>query len=128
MSAAFQLYVHEMIGDGTTGEADFVDLSKGQLDPFATGIVAAFTSVAGLAVGDWPRLERAAERGLALDPEARFTFWGSSLVMAQAIARLNLGHHDDDTIDQFDDGDGSLRRVGREHLTAELPRQLRVRS
>ena len=103
MSAAFHLYVHEMIGDAPSGEEAFVELSKGQFDPFATGIVAAFNAVAGLAVGEWSRLDRAAERGLALDPDARFTFWGCSLVMAQAIARLNLGTADvDDNVEQFE--------------------------
>ena len=94
--------LHEMIGDGVAGgEADFDALAQ-LVDPFAAAIVAGFSSVAGLALGDWDRLERVAEPVLGLDPAANFTFWGAGLQMGQAVARLNLGRHDETTIADFE--------------------------
>jgi hypothetical protein len=102
ISATFRLFVHEMIGDGVAGgEADFDALAQ-LVDPFAAAIVAGFSSVAGLALGDWDRLERVAEPVLGLDPAANFTFWGAGLQMGQAVARLNLGRHDETTIADFE--------------------------
>jgi DNA-binding SARP family transcriptional activator len=91
VAAAFDLFVHELVGDVDDVGARFDHLADQMPDPFALAVVQTFSAEAAVSVGDWGRAERVAQRGLAANPDIAFTFWGSGTQMFLGIALCHRG-------------------------------------
>jgi DNA-binding SARP family transcriptional activator len=106
----FSRYLHVLVGDAggaARGEADLEALADAAPDRYAVPVIETLAAAAALMVGEPAWAERAARRGIAADPESRFTFWGRQLQGWLAAALIEQGRHDtglaliDEAIDQY---------------------------
>ncbi|MFP5319853.1 MAG: BTAD domain-containing putative transcriptional regulator [Acidimicrobiia bacterium] len=76
LSSPFAVYIHDLIGDVGDATARYEELMRRMPgDGFWELLVSNFAASGALSVGDLPRAERAARRGLEADPEGISAFW-----------------------------------------------------
>jgi DNA-binding SARP family transcriptional activator len=93
----FSLYVHDLVGDRDPGEieAAFAGLAELAPDRYAIALMSMLAAAGAVAVGDAPRAERAARRGIEADPERVFSFWTRGNEAYLAAAHLLAGRLDE---------------------------------
>jgi hypothetical protein len=69
-------------------------------DPYALTVWAAFSVVAAAMAGDTSWARRAAERGIAVDPDSSFVFLGGYQRLALCWSRALMGDHPSEAADQ----------------------------
>jgi DNA-binding SARP family transcriptional activator len=111
LAPASATYLHDLVGDVDDVEARFSALLRRVPDRFGVALTASFAAAGAVAVGDGPRAEREADRGLEADPDGRFTFWGSSLVAYRGCGLILQGRHDEG-LAALDDGLGRYLATG----------------
>jgi tetratricopeptide (TPR) repeat protein len=90
----FSRYLHVLAGDAggpAEAEAGFEALADASPDRYGVALVETLASAAAVTVGAPEWAVRAAERGLAADPEMTFAFWSRSLQGYLAAAMIDLG-------------------------------------
>ena len=88
----FSRYLHVLVGDSDTDpEAAFEALADASPDRYGVVLVEMLASAAAIAVGRPEWAARAAQRGLAADPEMTFAFWGRGNQGYLAAALIDQG-------------------------------------